>query len=267
VTQPDRASGRGQKINATPVKYAAQELGLTVFQPDSLRTFAAAHAGDGYDLLVVASYGKILPRELLDLPALGALNVHPSLLPKYRGATPIQAALLEGETETGVTIILMDAGMDTGDVVLQEHIPIAPDETYGELHDRLARFGAKVLSQAIDLARSGHIPHVAQSGKSSVTRPLRKDDLAVQWSWPAKKIVNAVRAFAPVPAARAVLQGETVKLLAARAAQRHRLEAKSGEIVGVRGDALVVRCADGAVEVLELIPPNRRAMSGASYAR
>lgn len=267
VTQPDRPAGRGHALRPTPLKTAALELGVPVHEPKSLRAFANECVNGHYDLFVLASYGKILPQVLLDLPKLGAFNVHPSLLPKYRGATPIQTALLEGETQTGVTIMLMDAGMDTGDVVLQERTPIADDERYGELHDRLAIFGAQALSHAIDFARSGHVPHTPQEGKPSVTRPLRKEDLVIDWSWPAKRIVNAVRAFAPAPGARAVLADAPVKLLRARAGAPTIAALRPGEIIDATTDAVMVRCGDGTVDVLELIPPNRGAQSGAAFAQ
>ena len=243
------------------------ELGLSVFEPLSLRDFAAQHAREPYDLFVLASYGKILPQALLDLPKLGSFNVHPSLLPRYRGATPIQTALLEGERETGVTIMLMDAGMDTGEIVLQERTPIDPAERYGELHDRLAAFGAQALSHALDLARSGHVPHHPQSGKPTVTRPLRKDDLQIDWNWPARRIVNAVRAFAPAPAARASIDGVPVKLLRARAGLASIAPAPAGTVLGTSGDALCVRCGDGTVEIAELVAPNRGPQNGAAFAQ
>ncbi len=267
VTQPDRPAGRGHKLRATPVKTAALEMGLAVYEPASLRGFARAAGNDGYDLFVVASFGRILPQELLDLPRLGSLNVHPSLLPKYRGATPIQSALREGDDETGVTIMLMDAGMDTGDVVLQERTPIAPGERYGELHDRLARFGAQALSHAIDFARSGYIPHVPQQGTPTLTRPLRKEDLAIDWRWSSRRIVNAVRALAPVPAARATIAGVRVKVLRAAGGPQPIASVPVGEVAGCTGAAVSVRCADGTVDVLELIAPNRPAQSGASFTQ
>jgi methionyl-tRNA formyltransferase len=182
-----------------------------------------------------------LPQALLDLPRLGALNVHPSLLPQYRGATPIQTALLQGEEETGVSIMLMDAGMDTGDLVLKERTRIEPEEDYGALHDRLARLGAGLLEQAIGLAGQGPLPRAPQRGQASVTKPIRKEDLAIDWSWPAARIVNHVRAYAPQPAARADLDGVTVKLLRAHAG------------------------ADGQLVIDELIAPNRGRTSGAAY--
>jgi methionyl-tRNA formyltransferase len=266
VTQPDRPAGRGHKLRPTPVKAAAIELGVPVFEPVSLRAFANDCASESYDLFVLASYGKILPQALLDVPKLGSFNVHPSLLPKYRGATPIQTALREGDAETGVTIMLMDAGMDTGDVVLQERTPIDEDERYGELHDRLAAFGAQALSHALDFARSGYIPHQPQSGKPSVTRPISKDDLAIDWAWPAQRIVNMVRAYAPAPAARAALGGIPLKLLRARQGTSSIAPLPPGEIAGVSGDAIAVRCGDGTVDVLELVAPNRGPQNGAAFA-
>lgn len=267
VTQPDRPAGRGHKLRPTPVKAAALELGMPVFEPASLRRFAEEHAGEAYDLFALASYGKILPQAVLDMPKLGALNVHPSLLPKYRGATPIQSALRAGEAETGVTIMLMDAGMDTGNIVLQERTPIDPDERYGELHDRLARFGAQALSHAVDLARSGYIPRNEQSGEPSVTRPIGKDELTVEWSWPAARIVNLVRAYAPAPAARATIAGVPVKVLRARQGAPTIAPLVPGEIIVASGDALTVRAGDGTVDVLEVVPPNRGAQSGAAFAQ
>lgn len=238
-----------------------------MYEPASLLEFARDHAGEPYDLFVLASYGKILPPALLDIPKLGSFNVHPSLLPKYRGATPIQTALREGEKETGVTIMLMDAGMDTGEIVLQERTPIAEDERYGELHDRLAAFGAQALSHALDLARSGYVPHRPQSGEESVTRPLRKEDLRIDWRWPAQRIVNAVRAYSPAPAARAKLEDVPVKLLRARCGTPSIAPVAAGEIIGTAGDSMAVRCGDGTVDVLELVAPNRGPQSGASFAQ
>lgn len=243
VTRPDRPAGRGQRLTPSPVKRAALELGLRVDEPLALRAYAAELQNEGLDLAVLAAYGRILPPELLDLPRLGALNVHPSLLPKYRGATPIQAALRNGDGETGVTIMRVDAGLDTGDVVLAERVAIAADETYGELHDRLASIGATALARAIDLADRGELVATPQRGEPSLTRPLVRDDLVVDLNWPAQRVVNHVRAYSPRPAARASIDGETVKILHAH--------------VG----------PEGRLVIDELIAPNRGRMSGAEYLR
>jgi methionyl-tRNA formyltransferase len=242
VTQPDRPSGRGHRLTPSPVKRAAQTLGISTLESRSLRDLAAELAGDRFDAFVLASYGRILPQALLDVPRLGALNVHPSLLPAYRGATPIQSALRNGESETGVSIMLMDADMDTGPLVLQERVAIRPGETYGQLHDRLAEIGARLLGAVFERAQTGALQSRPQSGTPSVTRPLRKEDLTIAWDWPAQRILDHVRAFAPTPAARAEVAGEIVK------------------IVGGHLD-------DGRLVIDELIAPNRGRTSGADYLR
>lgn len=242
VTQPDRRAGRGQRLTPSPLKSAALALGLRVYEPLALRAFSKRLAGESFDLIVLAAYGRILPREFLALPRLGALNVHPSLLPKYRGATPIQTAIRNGDAETGVSIMLMDAGLDTGDIVLQERVPIAPGESYGDLHDRLALVGAELLDDAIDLAAHGKLKATPQAGEVTLTRPITKEDLVVDLSWPPQRVVNHVRAFSPQPAARATLAGESVKLLRAHV-------------------------ADGSLVIDELIAPNRGRMSGDEYLR
>jgi len=241
VTQPDRPAGRGQRLRASAVKTAANEMGLRVFEPPQLRRFAQEMAAESFDLFVLASYGRILPKELLDLPRLGALNVHPSLLPLYRGATPIQSAIANGDHETGVSIMLMDSGLDTGDVVLQEKTEIEIGETFGQLHERLARCGATLLDKALEMALRGRLVGHPQTGEASVTRPFTKADLVVDMSRSPERIVDFVRAFSPQPAARAMLGGQMVKLLRAHVSP------------------------DGTLEIDELIAPNRGRMSGAQY--
>ncbi len=285
VTQPDRPAGRGQRLQQSPVKRAALDRGLRVYEPRHLRDFASELRSLPFDAFVVASYGKILPAALLALPALGALNVHPSLLPRYRGATPIQAALLAGDRETGVTIMLMDAGMDTGDVVLQERLAIGEGEDFAGLHDRLAKLGAHLLGEAIAMGeRDGLFARVPQHGEPSVTRPIAKTDLEIEWGWPAARIVNHVRAYAPTPAARAILANTQVKLLSCHveaktiachpersaegAKSRDRRESLApGTIIGVSGDDLLVTCRDGTIAVESLVAPNHGRESGASFAR
>jgi methionyl-tRNA formyltransferase len=242
VTQPDRPAGRGQRLTPTPVKEAALALGLRVYEPRSLRAFVDELGDEPIDLFALASYGKILPQALLDLPRLGALNVHPSLLPQYRGATPIQSALRDGRTQTGVSIMLMDAGMDTGDLVLQEPLEIAPEDDYGTLHDRCAFAGADLLARAFDLAQAGPLPRRPQTGEISVTKPIRKEELDIDLSWPPQRIVDTIRAYSPAPCARATIEGESVKLLRAHV-------------------------EDGALVIDQLIAPNRGKMTGEAYLR
>jgi methionyl-tRNA formyltransferase len=230
-------------LHSTPVKSAALELGLRVFEPLQLRGFARDVGSEGFDLFALASYGRILPPELLALPRLGALNVHPSLLPKYRGASPIQNAILEGDRETGVSIMLMEAGLDTGDIVVQQRTAIEPGESYGQLHERLAVLGAQLLAQCIALAERGELAAQPQIGEPTLTRPIDREDLRVDLSWAPERIVRAVRAYAPQPAVRAEINGEIVKVLRAHV-----------------GDA-------GELVIDELIAPNRGKMSGAEYWR
>jgi methionyl-tRNA formyltransferase len=262
VTQPDRPAGRGQRLRPSPIKAAALEAGVAVFEPARLREAVERLSEEEADLFVVASYGKIVPQAVLDLPPLGALNVHPSLLPLYRGATPLQSVLRDGRRESGVTIILMDAGMDTGDIVLQERTPIGERETYGELHDRYAQLGARLLHKALDQAQAGMLVRIPQAEMgarpeeiaATLTRPLAKEDLFVSWSWPARRVVDTVRSLWPQPLARATFAGEHIKIVAARVAE-------AGE-----SDGALVACSDGSKVVLEtVVPPNRAAMSGAAY--
>jgi methionyl-tRNA formyltransferase len=263
------------RLAATPVKRAAEALGLEVYAPERLRDATERLAAARADLFAVASYGKIVPAHVLELPRLGALNVHPSLLPRYRGATPLQAQLRDGVHTGGVTIILMDVGMDTGDIVLQEASDIGPLETYGELHDRFAQLGGEMLARALAQVRAGTLRRVPQAGLASpqavaetMTRPLSKDDLVVDWNWRALRIVNHVRSLAPAPAARAELAGERVKLLSVVPAETDPPPPLTpGSIAGVRGSAALVSCGDGVVAVERLVPPNRDALDGALFAR
>jgi len=216
--------------------------------------FVAEARATGADAFVVASYGKIVPQALLDVVPI-AFNVHPSLLPLYRGATPLQTAIRDGRAETGVTIIAMDKGMDTGDVLLQERTPIGPTETYGELHDRLAARGAELVVEAVERHANGTLERRPQSDVArelgisddeiarTLTRPLRKEDLQIDWSQPASRVVDHIRSLSPAPAARTERMGETIKVLRAHVA------------------------ADGSVVFDFVVPPGRRPMAGDVYAR
>lgn len=293
VTQPDRPAGRGHKLAATPVKRAAEARGLRVLTPHKLRPFADEARALGADAFVVASYGKIVPQALLDLVPV-AFNVHPSLLPLYRGATPLQSAIRDGREETGVTIIAMDAGMDTGDVLLQERTPIGPAETYGELHDRLAARGAEMAVEALDRFANGTLERKPQSDVArelgigddeiarTLTRPLRKGDLEIDWHRRPKETVALVRSLAPAPLARTVYDDEPIKIVAARAVSLAELEAEMVHgsvwnhvgltVSGWPGHELLYSVndaehPDGAVIVDRLIAPNRGPISGPAYVR
>jgi methionyl-tRNA formyltransferase len=267
VTQPDRPAGRGRHVRSTPVKLAAQSLGISTIEPERLHRVAAAELfAQPFDLFVVASYGKIVPQWMLDIPRSGALNVHPSLLPLYRGATPLQAQIRDGVTLGGVTIMMMDAGMDTGDVVLRESCPIDERETYGELHDRFADLGASLLPCALEQVRRGRLVRTPQASLMShervaatLTRPLTKSDLSLEFSeLTAREIVRRVRAYAPEPSARALLGGASVKLLAASV---------PCAAVPLPIGSVLIGCKDGQVVIERIVPPNRKAMAAAAYLR
>ena len=287
VTQPDRPAGRGHKLTPTPVKRAAEARGLRVLTPEKLKPFADEARALGADAFVVASYGKIVPQALLDVVPI-AFNVHPSLLPLYRGATPLQSAIRDGRTETGVTIIAMDAGMDTGDVLLQERTPIGPEETYGELHDRLAQRGAELAAEALQRYEDGSIEPRSQneiarergiSGEEiarTLTRPLRKDDFVIDWTLPRARVMDFVRYLVPQPLARTEYPvGQTLKIVVVRpipakdAITGHPVLPPVPQLyVSAERPAFEAQCGDGNPVAIEcLIAPNRGRMTGEAYAR
>ena len=218
ITQPDLPAGRGKKLVASPVKQFAQAQGLSVIQPDRLRK--EPDAIDvlrmwAPDVIVVAAYGQILPRAVLEIPTFGCVNVHASLLPAYRGASPISAALLDGLDETGVTIMLMDEGMDTGPMLAQARLPIQPDDTTASLSERLAELGAELLARTLPGWLAGEIAPVPQDqlpGQPSVCRLVKKQDGRIDWSLPAAQIERMIRAYTPWPGAFTTWQGQNFKL-------------------------------------------------------
>jgi len=262
LTQPDRPAGRGMKLQPSPVKRCALEHGLPVAQPRSLRLdgkypqeAAAARAtleAAGADLMVVAAYGLILPPWVLDLPRLGCFNIHASLLPRWRGAAPIQRAIEAGDTETGVTIMQMDAGLDTGDMLLAERTAIAPDDTTASLHDKLAVLGARLVVEAIELAACGGLRPVPQP-QAGVTyaHKIDKGEAAIDWSQPAAAIERRLRAFDPFPGATAAIAGETVKVWRCVPAPPGG-PAAPGTVLRVGADGVLVACGDGALRLTEL---------------
>lgn len=220
ITRPDKPSGRGREIVYSPVKQAALAHGLPVWQPGSLKKAEnrAALAAYAADLYIVAAFGQILPQAVLDLPRYGTLNIHASLLPKYRGADPIAEAILQGESETGVTIMLLDAGIDTGPMLLQQRIPIDEQDTTGTLTAKLATLGAQAIRQALPLWIRGQLPPQPQDEQHAIhTRMLQKEDGSIHWDRPAAVIARQVRAFSPWPSAYTHWRGKLLKLLAADA--------------------------------------------------
>jgi methionyl-tRNA formyltransferase len=249
LTQPDRPGGRGMALQPSAVKKLALEKGLEVFQPLSLKDVAAQEkiAAAEAEVMVVAAYGLILPQLVLDLPHLGCLNIHASLLPRWRGAAPIQRALLAGDAETGVCIMQMEAGLDTGPVLLRGAFPIASDDTTATLHDRLAALGAKLIVEAL-----GSLPLPAElQPVEGVTyaHKIEKAEAVIDWRRTAAELDRHIRAFNPFPGAQALLGGQTVKLWRATAAAE---SGEAGQILVVDRNCLLIACGAGALAITEL---------------
>jgi methionyl-tRNA formyltransferase len=273
VTQPDRPSGRGRRLELPPVKAFALSAGLPIIQPQRLREPAALAQLQAWapDLIVVAAFGQILRPAVLDLPAHGCLNVHGSLLPRHRGAAPIAAALLAGEGETGITIMRMDPGLDTGPMLGQRALPILPDDTTGSLTDRLAPLGAALLLEVIPAYLAGQLPPVPQDDAQATYAPqLKKDDARLDFTRPALELERRVRAYNPWPGAfapwpdPAAAQPRLLKIM--RAAVLSERLGESGEVVATpQGPA--VGADASALLLLEVQPPGKRPMSAADFAR
>jgi methionyl-tRNA formyltransferase len=258
VTQPDRAAGRGKKVAPPAVKELAQRLGLPVLQPSTLKDPAVreALAALGADAFVVVAYGRILPPALLELPRLGPWNVHGSLLPRYRGAAPIQWAIIRGETVTGVCIMRMEAGLDTGPVAACAETPIRDDDTAGSLSVRLADQGARLLRETLPRIAAGAITLAPQDhARATLAPPLRKGDGRLPFTGTATAVAARARGVDPWPGPTAVLDGEPIKLFGPRVVAG---EGEPGVVLGLAPEGLVVACGSGAVAFAELQLPGRR---------
>ena len=255
VTQPDRPRGRGKKVQPPPVKVRALSLGLPVFQPQRVKEegFVDLVRGLAPDAVVVVAYGQILPPSILRLPPYGCINLHASLLPRYRGAAPIQRAIMNGEKETGVTTMLMDEGLDTGGILLQRRVPIYEEDTAGKLHDRLAREGAELLLETLDLLARGDLaPRPQDHRLATYAPPLTPEDELIDWRRPARDLYNQVRALNPWPVARTWLEGKVLKVWRAAASPLPPpAEAQPGEVVLSRKE-LVVATGVGCLALLEI---------------
>lgn len=256
VCQPDRPAGRGLELRAPPVKVAAIERGLPVHQPTKVKTpdFAAWLRALEADVAIVMAYGRILPQAVLDAPRCGCLNLHASILPKYRGAAPINWAIVHGETETGICLMQMDAGMDTGPVLATHRIPIGPNETAGELADRIASLGAQVVREDVQNAIDGHLQPVAQAHDDATAAPLlAKENGLIPWEKSSQQVHSHVRGMTPWPGAFTQLRGKTLKIYRARVHSSENLGAP-GTVVMCDRTAVIVACGSGtlAIEMLQM---------------
>jgi methionyl-tRNA formyltransferase len=271
VTQPDQPSGRGMILHAPPVKKLAEAYQIPVFQPAKLRTPEALEPFHAWkpDLIVVAAYGKMLPNTVLTLPPLGCINVHASLLPKYRGAAPIQWAIAEGEEETGVTIMRISERMDAGDILFQKAIPIEADETGGSLHDKLSTLGAEALRETLQLLKQGQLLARPQNETDATYAPIiKKEDGRIDWRLSAITIERRIRAFNPWPSAYTTFEGKLLKIFKARPeAQPPRTHVAPGTVTEVSPVHLLVATGDGQLSLLEVQLEGKRRMPIEEFLR
>jgi len=265
-TQPDRPAGRGRKLTPSPVKEAAVAAGIPVEQPESLKSEEARAKLAAYapDLMVVVAYGLILPRKVLAIPRLGCWNVHASLLPRWRGAAPIQRAILAGDAESGVDLMQMEAGLDTGPVLLERRTPISRDDTGGTLHDRLAALGADVLTEGLARAIAGETLPPRPQPEEGVTyaHKLDKAEARLDFTRPAIELERQVRAFDPWPVAEGEIGGEMLRIWAARAVEG---KGVPGAVIGMSRDGIDIACGDGALRVTALQRAGGKRITAADY--
>lgn len=268
LTQPDRPAGRGMRAVPGAVKRLAAERGLEIFQPETLSRAEAREriAAAKADFLIVAAYGLILPEAVLGLARLGALNIHASLLPRWRGAAPIQRAILAGDTETGITIMRMDAGLDTGPMLRQSRLPIAADDDAGTLHDKLAAEGARLIVEVLGEIGAGRRIEPKPQPEAGVTyaRKIGKEEQAIDWRLSAIEVARKVRAFRPVPGATGHWHGEVLKIWRA---QPEETQGAPGQVLAADASGVLVACGAGAVRVTELQRPGGRRLPAGDFLR
>lgn len=268
VSQPDKPKGRGHKLVPTDVKVKAEKLGIEVYQPQTLRdeSFLDTLKELSPDMIIVAAYGKILPEYIINYPKYGCINVHASILPKYRGAAPIQWSIINGDTTTGVSIMRMDKGLDTGDVVAVKETPIGEYETAGELFDRLAKIGAELMAETIDRIENGEAIYTPQDhSKSTYAEKITKETAVIDWAKDNKAVSKLVCGMSPFPGAVTTYKGEVVKIYETEKTDG---TGSAGEILGiVKGKGLKVACGNGAVFVKTVQFAGSKRMNVEDYAR
>ena len=264
ITQPDKPKGRKYVLTPSEVKEYALSVGLRVETPTSMRTAEVEEMlrEVGADVFIVAAYGKILPKNLLELPPLGCVCIHASLLPAWRGAAPIQRAVMNGDTEGGITMMYMDEGIDTGDIILQKKIAISQTMTAGEYHDEMARLGAESALEYLRLAESGNVPRVKQEGDSCYAEKIVSEDLYVSFEETGLQTHNRIRGLAPVPSAYCMLEGKRVKLHESVPGNGH---GEPGKILRADKNGIEVACKEGSVILKTLQPEGKKPMDAASF--
>lgn len=266
VTQPDKVKGRGHKLAQPPVKELAFEKGIRVLQPSGIRTpeFYDEMAKLAPDIIVVVAYGKIIPPSLLDLPPLGCVNVHASLLPQYRGAAPIQWALINGDEKTGITTMFMDQGMDTGDILLKEEVEIYDEDNAYTLSRRLSHAGASLLIKTLKGLKDKLIRPVPQSGEATFAPLLKKENGRINWSLSAREISNLIRGTHPWPGAYCYVKGEKINIIRAKVVP-HNNEGTAGRIEQISGSDILVSTGAGILAISEMKPEGKKIMSASAF--
>jgi len=269
-TQPDRPAGRGKKLSASPVKQLARQHGLPVFQPTSLKSteVQAELAQLQPDLLIVVAYGLILPRSVLAIPRHGCINVHASLLPRWRGAAPVQRAIEAGDTQTGITIMQMDAGLDTGPMLYQVACNISADDTGGSLHDRLARLGPAALLKVLTQISAGETqPQAQDDSLSTYAAKISKQEAQIEWHLPAAVIERKIRAYNPFPVAFSRYGEHNIRIHGARVVHGTIISGAPGEILAVRPEGLAIACGSGTLLLTEIQLPGKKSMPVSEFMR
>jgi methionyl-tRNA formyltransferase len=269
VTQPDKPKGRGYTLTPPPVKVYAMEQGLPVYQPKTLRdeAFAQLLSEINPDLIVVVAFGKILPQNVLDYPKYGCVNVHGSILPKYRGAAPMQRAIIDGEAETGVTTMMMDVGLDTGDMLLVEKMPIEENDNFETVHDKLGKIGAHALLETLEAMKAGSlIRHKQDDSLATYAAKIEKEDCLIDFSKSAKAVHDLIRGLSPIPLGFThTADGKMLKIIATKIAERSGTLAPAGTVLSLDGGKITVACGEGSVALLTVLPEGKKRMQAADF--
>lgn len=269
VTQPDKPKGRGYTLTPPPVKVYAMEQGLPVYQPRTLRdeAFAELLSTLDPDLIIVVAFGKILPQNVLEYPKYGCVNVHGSILPKYRGAAPMQRAIIDGEAETGITTMLMDVGLDTGDMLLVEKMPIDENDNFETVHDKLGALGASTLIKTVERLKAGDLAAVKQDDTGATyAAKIEKEDCLIDFSKSAKAVHDQIRGLSPIPLSFThTADGKMLKVIASEIAEREGNFAPAGTVLSLDGGKITVACGEGSVSLLTVLPEGKKRMAAADF--
>ena len=274
ITQPDRPKGRGRKILPPPIKKIALSRGITIFQPENINEEESIKKIKEFnpDLILVVAYGQILSKDILNIPWMGCVNIHASLLPKYRGASPINWTIINGEEETGITFIFMNEKVDAGDIIYQQKITIFPDETYGELNKRLSNLSAGIINKLLKEIKNGKIKRIPQEKQlATYTKKMSKEDGEIIWSNKGEKIYNLIRGTTPYPGAFTYYKGKKLKITMARFLYNYQDELKldfatAGEVVKIEKDGIFISTGDkGIIRILKVVPSGAKEMSAQQF--